>query len=97
MSGSGFVIAEHGYTETKFHRGVPPAPSDYGVLRGCIQKDTSINSGNLGGTLLDGKRRDVGMNISISTTLGSNAGIGFAVPCIGSNQLCRTFYQHIVY
>ena len=41
--------------------------------------DTAINTGNLGGPLLDRKGRAGGINTSIVTTLGSNSDIGFAV------------------
>ena len=42
--------------------------------------DAATNNGNLGGPLLDGKGRAVGMNTAIARTLVSNAGIGFKVP-----------------
>ena len=58
----------------------PPAPSYYSVINGCIQTDATINPGNLVGTLLDGKRKAVGINTDIRMMSGSNMGIGFAVP-----------------
>ena len=42
--------------------------------------DNTINTVNLGGPLSYVKGRDVGMNTVIVTMLGSNVGIGFAVP-----------------
>ena len=45
----------------------PSAPDDDGVIHGCIQMDTVRNSRNSGGTLLDRKRRSVGMNTAIVT------------------------------
>jgi S1-C subfamily serine protease len=45
-----------------------------------IQTDASINPGNSGGPLLDSSGRLIGVNTSIFSPTGANAGIGFAVP-----------------
>jgi S1-C subfamily serine protease len=45
-----------------------------------IQTDASINPGNSGGPLLDSSGRLIGVNTSIYSPTGANAGIGFAVP-----------------
>jgi serine protease Do len=45
-----------------------------------IQTDASINPGNSGGALVDIEGRLVGINQSIYSRTGTNAGIGFAVP-----------------
>jgi 2-alkenal reductase len=45
-----------------------------------IQTDAAINPGNSGGPLLDVHGRVIGVNYSIRSTTGVNAGIGFAVP-----------------
>jgi S1-C subfamily serine protease len=45
-----------------------------------IQTDASINPGNSGGALADRQGRVIGINDSIRTTTGENAGVGFAIP-----------------
>lgn len=45
-----------------------------------IQTDASINPGNSGGALVDIEGRLIGINQSIYSRTGTNAGIGFAVP-----------------
>ena len=59
---------------------VPPAPSYYSVINGCIQTDATINPGNLVELLLDVKGGVVGMNTAIVTMSDSNARICFALP-----------------
>lgn len=53
----------------------------------AIQTDAAINPGNSGGPLLDSFGRLIGMNTSIISTSGSNAGIGFAVPVNTVNRI----------
>jgi serine protease Do len=45
-----------------------------------IQTDAAINPGNSGGALVDAEGRLVGINQSILSRSGANAGVGFAVP-----------------
>jgi len=45
-----------------------------------IQTDAPINPGNSGGALVDSDGRLIGINQSIVSQSGANAGIGFAVP-----------------
>jgi len=45
-----------------------------------IQTDAAINPGNSGGALVDAQGRLVGINQSIVSRTGGNAGVGFAVP-----------------
>jgi 2-alkenal reductase len=46
----------------------------------AIQTDAAINPGNSGGPLLDSQGRLIGVNAQISSSVGVNAGVGFAVP-----------------
>lgn len=45
-----------------------------------IQTDAAVNMGNSGGALVDARGRLVGINQSIASPSGGNAGIAFAVP-----------------
>lgn len=51
-------------------------------IHGMIQTDASINPGNSGGPLLDSEGRLIGINTMIfnGAGVGSNAGLGFAIP-----------------
>lgn len=45
-----------------------------------IQTDAAINPGNSGGALVDAAGQLIGINTLISSTSGSSAGVGFAIP-----------------
>ena len=51
-----------------------------GIVNNYIQTDAPINSGNSGGPLFDLNGKVIGVNTSIYSTSGSNAGVGFAIP-----------------
>ena len=55
-------------------------------IKSVIQTDAALNPGNSGGPLVDTSGRVIGMNFSIASTSGSNAGLGFAIP---SNRIAR--------
>lgn len=57
-----------------------------------IQTDASINQGNSGGALVDAEGRLIGINQSIASPSGANAGIGFAIPI----NLARSVMQQLV-
>ncbi len=57
-----------------------------------IQTDAAINKGNSGGALVDAEGRLVGINQSIASPSGGNAGVGFAVPV----NLARTVLEQLV-
>jgi S1-C subfamily serine protease len=62
--------------------------TDFGnPIKGAIQTDAAINPGNSGGPLLDSAGRVVGMNTAITSTSGSSAGIGFAIPVDTLNRV----------
>jgi serine protease Do len=49
-------------------------------LPDVIQTDAAINPGNSGGPLLNLNGELVGVNFAIESTVGSNSGVGFAIP-----------------
>jgi len=57
-----------------------------------IQTDASINQGNSGGALVDAEGRLIGINQSIASPSGVNAGVGFAVPI----NLARTVMERLI-
>jgi serine protease Do len=57
-----------------------------------IQTDASINQGNSGGALVDAEGRLIGINQSIASPNGGNAGVGFAIPV----NLARSVMNQLV-
>lgn len=57
-----------------------------------IQTDASINQGNSGGALVDAEGRLIGINQSIASPSGANAGVGFAVPI----NLARSVLEQLI-
>jgi serine protease Do len=55
-------------------------PGDYAQFNDYLQTDAAINRGNSGGPLVNMNAEVVGINSFISTSSGSSAGVGFAVP-----------------
>jgi serine protease Do len=51
-----------------------------GIVNNYVQTDAPINRGNSGGPMFNLKGEVIGVNTSIYSTSGSNAGIGFAIP-----------------
>ena len=56
-----------------------------------IQTDAAINPGNSGGALVDTEGRLIGINQSIVSRSGGNAGVGFAIPA----NLARTVLERL--
>ena len=57
-----------------------------------IQTDASINQGNSGGALVDVEGRLIGINQSIASPSGANAGVGFAIPI----NLARSVMERLI-
>jgi serine protease Do len=57
-----------------------------------IQTDASINQGNSGGALVDAEGRLIGINQSIASPSGANAGVGFAIPI----NLARSVMERLI-
>jgi serine protease Do len=79
------IISTTGRT---FDRG--EGPSDYSYFNDYLQTDAAINRGNSGGPLVNMNAEVVGINSFISTSSGSSAGVGFAVP---SHLFTRVYNQ----
>lgn len=60
--------------------GRPIQNSNNRIIRNMVQTDAAINPGNSGGPLLNTSGKMIGINTMISSSSGSSAGVGFAVP-----------------
>jgi serine protease Do len=59
-----------------------------------LQTDAAINPGNSGGALFDSEGRVIGINTAIDTTsLGTNVGVGYAVPINLARQVVTELRQ----
>jgi serine protease Do len=65
-------------------------PSEYARFNDYLQTDAAINRGNSGGPLVNMNGEVVGINSFISSSSGSSAGVGFAVP---SHLFTRVYNQ----
>ncbi|KAJ9565667.1 hypothetical protein OSB04_001633 [Centaurea solstitialis] len=72
-----------------------PSPNG-GAIRGAIQTDAAINSGNSGGPLLDSHGQVIGVNTATFTRKGTGAssGVNFAIPI---DTVMKTIPYLIVY
>ena len=60
------------------------------MLQDFLQTDTAINPGNSGGPLVNLDGKVIGLNTIIATSIGQNAGVGFAVPIDMAKQILPT-------
>ena len=67
-------------------------PGGYTIFNDYLQTDAAINRGNSGGPLVNMNAEVVGINSFISTSSGSSAGVGFAVP----SHLFTKIYNQIL-
>ncbi|XP_057466468.1 protease Do-like 5, chloroplastic isoform X2 [Actinidia eriantha] len=70
-----------------------PSPNGQ-AIRGAIQTDAAINSGNSGGPLIDSYGHVIGVNTSTFTRKGASSGVNFAIPI---DTVVRTVPYLIVY
>ncbi len=67
-------------------------PGRFSYLNDYLQTDAAINRGNSGGPLVNMNGEVVGINSFISSSSGSNSGVGFAVP----SHLFTNVYNQIL-
>ncbi len=70
-----------------------PLEGPRGVIRSMIQTDAPINPGNSGGALADRYGRVIGINVSIFSVAGANAGVGFAVPIDRAYEVAQAIIE----
>ena len=63
------------------------------MLQDFLQTDTAINPGNSGGPLVNLDGKVIGLNTIIATSIGQNAGVGFAVPINMAKQILPTLIK----
>ncbi|HNZ39934.1 MAG TPA: Do family serine endopeptidase [Candidatus Latescibacteria bacterium] len=68
--------------------------SGYTGFESFIQTDAAINPGNSGGALVDLRGRLIGINTAISSTSGSNSGVGFAIPINLVRDIARQLVEN---
>jgi len=66
----------------------------YAGFESFIQTDAAINPGNSGGALVNVEGRLVGINTAISSTSGSSAGVGFAIPINLARAIMNQLIEH---
>jgi serine protease Do len=62
-----------------------------------IQTDAAINPGNSGGPLVDDQGALIGVNAAITSTAGSNSGVGFAIPSAIVSQVVPELIKNGTY
>jgi len=63
------------------------------MFQDFLQTDAAINPGNSGGPLVDLDGKVIGLNTIIATSIGQNAGVGFAVPIDMAKQILPTLVK----
>ena len=67
--------------------------ADAEMFQDFLQTDAAINPGNSGGPLVDLDGKVIGLNTIIATSIGQNAGVGFAVPIHMAKQILPTLLR----